>query len=103
MNIVRIDPANVGTFSLSHREAVVSGHGWRWATQFWSCISMSCFLLLHGAWTLYNLKDLGTESLELQGSRLIAVVYCMIVPSFAYFAWQAWRQSSPATAPSKKP
>ena len=92
MNTAQIDAAKFETITFSQSETVVRSAGWRSTAQFWSSVILSSFLLVHGAWLLTSANRLSPESLERQGSVLIAVVYGMMLPSFVYFAWKAWRQ-----------
>ena len=93
MNNAQTNAAQFETISFSPSETLVRSPARRVAAQFWACVTMSCFLLLHGAWLLATARFLSPESLDRRSSVLIAIVYGTMLPSFLYFAWQAWRQS----------
>ena len=93
MNTSKTDATKFETISFSSSDTVAHNAGRHLTAQFWACVTMSCFLLLHGARLLVSARYLSPESLERQGSFMIAIVYGMMLPSFLYFAWQARRQS----------
>jgi len=90
MNIANIDATGFETLSISEPDKAVRRPGWLRA-QFWSCVIIGCLLVLHGAWLLYGPKYMGTESLERQFSHMIAAMYGLMLPTFAYLARQAWQ------------
>jgi len=96
MNPAQNDAADFATIACSPSDTIVRRPGWRCRTQFWFFVTMSCFLFLHGAWSLARLHQLPAESLERSVSVMFAIVDGMTLPSFVYFACQARRQRKSA-------
>jgi len=80
----------------SHAQPAVSRPRRGSRLQFWTSTIMGCLFLILGTWVMYTVEGLGSESLEGQCSAQIATVLWLCVPTFAYFAWQGWRQTKPA-------
>ena len=98
MNTAQNGAAGFATIACPPSDTIVRRAGWRCRTQFWFCVTMSCLLLLHGAWSLARLHQLPAESLERSVSVMFAIVDGMTLPAFVYFACQARRQRKSAPA-----
>jgi hypothetical protein len=80
---------------MGRMELVRGRHPRKSKAQFWACTAMSCLLFLQWAWVFYTAQILGPQSPAGQLWGPLTLVLWLSIPTFAYYAWQGYRQSVP--------